>query len=89
MIVHVALDEEPHAHVAVRTVVGADHEGEGIAGALVREFSAIAARQGAPAVPLRPYAGAGARRHPEEAPPVSGEAARAAERRSAATPRLW
>ncbi|MFF2780698.1 GNAT family N-acetyltransferase [Streptomyces sp. NPDC058052] len=89
VIVFFALDEEPHALVAVHTVVDADHEGRGIAGALVREFYAIAAREGVPVVPLCPYAAKWAERHPEEAPPASGEVVRAAKRQLAATPGLW
>ncbi|MER5740204.1 MULTISPECIES: GNAT family N-acetyltransferase [unclassified Streptomyces] len=89
VIVHFALDEEPHALVVVHTVVDADHEGRGIAGALVREFYAIAAREGVPVVPLCPYAAKWAERHPEDAPPPSAEAVRAAKRQLAATPGLW
>ncbi|MEV6201567.1 GNAT family N-acetyltransferase [Streptomyces sp. NPDC051771] len=89
VIVYFALDAEPHALVAVHTVVDADHEGRGIAGALVREFYAMAARRGVPVVPLCPYAAKWARRHPEEAPPVSAEVTRAAQRQLAATPGLW
>ncbi|MFD4375098.1 GNAT family N-acetyltransferase [Streptomyces sp. NPDC059202] len=89
VIVYFALDEEPHALVAVHTVVDADHEGRGIAGALVREFYAIAAREGVPVVPLCPYAAKWAERHPEEAPPAPAEVVRAAKRQLAATPGLW
>ncbi|MFF6883715.1 GNAT family N-acetyltransferase [Streptomyces sp. NPDC012421] len=89
VIVYFALDEAPHALVAVHTVVDADHEGRGIAGALVREFYAIAARAGVPAVPLCPYAARWAARHPDVAPPAAPEAVRAAERQLAATPGLW
>ncbi|GAA3086141.1 GNAT family N-acetyltransferase [Streptomyces roseofulvus] len=89
VIVYFALDEEPHALVAVHTVVDADHEGRGIAGALVREFYAIAAREGVPVVPLCPYAAKWAERHPDEAPPASAEVVRAAKRQLGATPGLW
>ncbi|MFI8324518.1 GNAT family N-acetyltransferase [Streptomyces sp. NPDC085529] len=89
VIVYFALDEEPHALVAVHTVVDAAHEGRGIAGALVREFYAIAAREGVPVVPLCPYAATWAERHPDEAPPASAEVVRAAERQLGATPGLW
>ncbi|MDX2294242.1 MULTISPECIES: GNAT family N-acetyltransferase [Streptomyces] len=89
VIVYFALDEEPHALVAVHTVVDADHEGRGIAGALVREFYAIAAREGVPVVPLCPYAAEWAERHPDEAPPASAEVVRAAKRQLGATPGLW
>ncbi|MEU3609561.1 GNAT family N-acetyltransferase [Streptomyces sp. NPDC035033] len=89
VIVYFALDDEPHALVVVHTVVDADHEGKGIAGALVRAFYAKAAREGVPVVPLCPYAAKWAERHPEEAPPPSAEAVRAAERQLAATPGLW
>ncbi|MFF0484769.1 GNAT family N-acetyltransferase [Streptomyces sp. NPDC004435] len=89
VIVYFALDEEPHALVAVHTVVDADHEGRGIAGALVREFYAIAAREGVPVVPLCPYAAKWAARHPDEAPPASDEVVHAARRQLGATPGLW
>ncbi|MET9346338.1 GNAT family N-acetyltransferase [Streptomyces termitum] len=89
VIVYFALDEAPHALVAVHTVVEADHEGRGVAGALVREFYALAAREGVPVVPLCPYVVKWAARHPEEAPEPPAEVVRAAKRQLAATPGLW
>ncbi|WP_030752697.1 GNAT family N-acetyltransferase [Streptomyces griseus] len=89
VIVYFALAEEPHALVAVHTVVDADHEGRGIAGALVREFYAMAAREGVPVVPLCPYAAKWAERHPDEAPLPPAEVIEAAKRQLAATPGLW
>ncbi|MFJ7996254.1 GNAT family N-acetyltransferase [Streptomyces sp. NPDC096310] len=70
----------PAALVAVHTVVEEGHEGKGIAGTLVREFYAMAAREGAFVVPLCPYAARWAQRHPDaapEAPPEVVEAAKA------------
>ena len=67
-IVYFTLDATPAALVAVHTVVEPEHEGKGIAGALVREFYAMAAREGVPVVPLCPYAAKWAQRHPDEAP---------------------
>ncbi len=89
VIVSFALDEEPHALVIVHTVVEPGHEGKGIAGALVRECYAIAAREGVPVLPLCPYAARWAERHPDEAPPAPAGLVRAAERQLAATPGLW
>ncbi|MEU8617424.1 GNAT family N-acetyltransferase [Streptomyces sp. NPDC048623] len=89
VVVYFVLDEEPHALVAVHTVVEATHEGRGVAGALVKEFYRIAAAEGVPVVPLCPYAAKWAERHPEEAPPPAPEVARAAKRQLKATPELW
>ncbi|MEU0527140.1 GNAT family N-acetyltransferase [Streptomyces niveus] len=71
----------PAALVAVHTVVEQGHEGKGIAGALVKEFYATAAREGVPVVPLCPYAARWTQRHPDEAavaPAASEETVRAA-----------
>ncbi|WP_328941180.1 N-acetyltransferase [Streptomyces sp. NBC_00250] len=89
VIVYFVLDAEPHALVAVHTVVEDGHEGKGIAGALVREFYAIAAGAGVPVVPLCPYAAKWAERHPDEAPVAPSEVVRAAKLQLKATPGLW
>ncbi|TQK50628.1 hypothetical protein FBY35_0967 [Streptomyces sp. SLBN-118] len=67
-IVYFTLDADPAALVAVHTEVEPEHEGKGIASALVREFYAMAAREGVPVVPLCPYAAKWATKHPDEAP---------------------
>ncbi|MFJ7125675.1 GNAT family N-acetyltransferase [Streptomyces sp. NPDC098101] len=89
VVVYFVLDAEPHALVAVHTVVEPEHEGKGIAGALVRELYATAAREGVPVVPLCSYAARWAERHPDEAPVPPDEVVRAAEGRLRATPSLW
>lgn len=72
-IVYFTLDATPPALVAVHTVVEPEYQGRGIAGALVREFYAMAARAGVPVVPLCPYAATWAERHPDEAPEAPAE----------------
>ncbi|MBT2370121.1 N-acetyltransferase [Streptomyces sp. ISL-10] len=67
------------ALVAVHTVVEPGHEGKGIAGSLVREFYATAARENVPVVPLCPYAAKWAQKHPDEAPTAPAELVREAE----------
>lgn len=47
-IAYFVMDPAPGALVAVHTVVRPEHEGKGIAGALVREFYTMAAREGSP-----------------------------------------
>ncbi|MEV8588812.1 GNAT family N-acetyltransferase [Streptomyces sp. NPDC051180] len=89
VVVYFALEAEPHALVAVHTIVEGGHEGKGIAGALVREFYAIAAREGVPVVPLCPYAAKWAAGHPEEAPVPPSDVVRAAKAQLKATPELW
>ncbi|MFF6872394.1 GNAT family N-acetyltransferase [Streptomyces sp. NPDC090109] len=89
VVVYFVLDAEPRALVAVHTVVEPEHEGKGIAGALVRELYATAAREGVPVVPLCSYAAKWAERHPDEAPVPPDEVVRAAEERLRATPSLW
>lgn len=89
VVVYFVLTAEPHALVAVHTVVEDGHEGKGIAGSLVREFYAIAAREGVPVVPLCPYAAAWAERHPDEAPIAPSEVVRAAKLQLKASPGLW
>ncbi|MEV8565154.1 GNAT family N-acetyltransferase [Streptomyces sp. NPDC051322] len=81
------LDAVPAALVAVHTVVEPGHEGKGVAGALVGEFYAIAARQGVPVVPLCPYAARWAGRHPDQAPEASPELVEKARKQLAADPR--
>ncbi|MGW7428127.1 GNAT family N-acetyltransferase [Streptomyces sp. NPDC054861] len=89
VIVYFVLDAPPHALVAVHTVVEDGHEGRGIAGSLVREFYAGAAREGAPVVPLCPYADSWARKHPEEAPEAPAEVVQAAKAQLKEAPELW
>ncbi|MFJ4872984.1 GNAT family N-acetyltransferase [Streptomyces sp. NPDC088757] len=89
VVVYFVLDAEPHALVAVHTVVEEEHEGKGIAGALVRELYASAAREGVPVVPLCSYAAKWAERHPDEAPGPPDEVVRAAKEQLRATPGLW
>ncbi|GAA3256752.1 GNAT family N-acetyltransferase [Streptomyces lavendulae] len=67
-IAYFVLDAEPHALVAVHTVVEPGHEGRGIAGDLVGTFYGIAASEGVPVVPLCPYAASWAAKHPDRAP---------------------
>ncbi|MER7049758.1 GNAT family N-acetyltransferase [Streptomyces jumonjinensis] len=88
-IAYFVLDAEPAALVPVHTVVRPEFEGRGIAGALVREFYGIAAREGVPVVPLCPYAAGWARRHPEEAPEAPADLVTAAERQLKENPDLW
>ncbi|MEW2082835.1 GNAT family N-acetyltransferase [Streptomyces sp. NPDC005283] len=88
-IVYFTLDATPAALVAVHTVVEPGHEGKGVASALVREFYAMAAREGVPVVPLCPYAAEWARRHPDEAPEAPAAPVRAAQEQLKANPQLW
>nr|WP_254706765.1 GNAT family N-acetyltransferase [Streptomyces lunaelactis] len=88
-IVYFTLDATPAALVAVHTVVEPTHAGKGIAGALVREFYTMAAREDVPVVPLCPYAAKWAERHPDEAPAAPAELVRAAEEQLKAKPELW
>lgn len=88
-IAYFVMEPAPGALVAVHTVVRPEHEGKGIAGALVREFYAIAAREGVPVVPLCPYAAKWAQRHPEEAPEAPEELVREAERQLRNHPELF
>ncbi|MFC9758199.1 GNAT family N-acetyltransferase [Streptomyces sp. NPDC056921] len=73
VVAYFVMDGEPAALVAVHTVVEPAHEGRGIAGALVREFYAMAAREGVPVVPLCPYAEKWAAHHPDQAPEAPAE----------------
>ncbi|MER6447271.1 N-acetyltransferase [Streptomyces venezuelae] len=88
-IAYFVLDAEPHALVAVHTIVDPGHEGRGIAGGLVRTFYGIAAAQGVPVVPLCPYAASWAAKHPDEAPEPASEVVLAAKAQLAAAPDLW
>ncbi|MDQ0988355.1 GNAT family N-acetyltransferase [Streptomyces sp. V2I9] len=87
-IAYFAVEPAPGALVAVHTVVRPEHEGKGIAGALVREFYAMAGREGVPVVPLCPYAAKWAQRHPDEAPEAPAELVQEAERRLGDHPEL-
>lgn len=82
-------DELPAALVAVHTVVEPGHEGKGVAGMLVKEFYALAGREGVPVVPLCPYAARWAERHPEDAPVAPPELVAKAREQLAADPRTW
>ncbi len=50
-IAYFVMEPAPGALVAVHTVVRPEHEGKGIAGALVRKFCALAAEEGCPSCP--------------------------------------
>ncbi|MFD7319668.1 GNAT family N-acetyltransferase [Streptomyces sp. NPDC059875] len=89
VIVYFVLTADPHALVAVHTIVEDGHEGKGIAGSLVREFYEMAAREGVPVVPLCPYAAKWAEKHPDEAPVPPAEVVRAAKAQLRAAPELW
>jgi uncharacterized protein len=87
-IAYFVMYPEPGALVAVHTVVEPEYQGRGIAGALVKEFYAMAAREGVPAVPLCPYAAKWAERHPDRAPEASPELVEGAERQLRNHPEL-
>ncbi|MEV0989523.1 GNAT family N-acetyltransferase [Streptomyces sp. NPDC049949] len=89
LIAYFVLDAEPHALVAVHTVVEPGHEGRGIAGDLVKTFYGIAAAEAVPVVPLCPYAAAWAGRHPDRAPEAPAEVVTAAKAQLEADPDLW
>ncbi|MFF8275793.1 GNAT family N-acetyltransferase [Streptomyces lateritius] len=89
VVVYFVLNAAPRALVAVHTVVEEGHEGKGIAGSLVREFYALAARESVPVVPLCPYAAKWAEKHPDEAPEPPAEVVHAAKAQLKATPELW
>lgn len=88
-IAYFTMYPEPGALVAVHTVVGPEYEGRGIAGALVKEFYSMAAREGVPVVPLCPYAATWAQRHPEWAPEVPAELMKGAQRQLRSHPELF
>ncbi|KIF77907.1 acetyltransferase [Streptomyces sp. 150FB] len=85
---YTVLEAAPGALIAVHTVVEEGQEGKGIAGALVREFYAMAGREGVPVVPLCPYAARWAQRHPDEAPAATPETVAAAEEQVKSDPRF-
>ncbi|MEU2021692.1 GNAT family N-acetyltransferase [Streptomyces sp. NPDC016469] len=89
VIAYFVLDGEPAGLVAVHTVVGSGHEGKGIGGALVREFYAMAGREGVPVVPLCPYAATWASRHPDEAPEAPEGLVERAKTQLASHPELY
>ncbi|MFD6274924.1 GNAT family N-acetyltransferase [Streptomyces sp. NPDC060209] len=88
-VAYFVMHPEPGALVAVHTVVEPEHEGKGIAGALAREFYAMAGREGVPVVPLCPYIVTWARRHPEQACQAPDELVRGAERQLGSHPELF
>ncbi|MCX4695612.1 GNAT family N-acetyltransferase [Streptomyces sp. NBC_01408] len=88
-IAYFVLAEEPHALVAVHTVVEPEHEGRGIAGGLVRTFYGIAAAEGVPVVPLCPYAASWAAKHPDEAPEAPAAVVGAAKAQLDSDSDLW
>ncbi|AZM93450.1 MULTISPECIES: GNAT family N-acetyltransferase [Streptomyces] len=92
-IAYFVLAAEPHALVAVHTVVEPGHEGRGIGGELVKGFYAMAAAegdgQGVPVVPLCPYAAAWAGRHPELAPEAPAGVVAAAREQLERDADLW
>ncbi|MFC9647268.1 MULTISPECIES: GNAT family N-acetyltransferase [unclassified Streptomyces] len=89
VIAYFPLAGPPAGLVAVHTVVEEGHEGKGIAGTLVREFYAMAAREGVPVVPLCSYAARWAQRHPDEAPEAPAGTVSAAREQLEASPRRW
>ncbi|MFF6906894.1 GNAT family N-acetyltransferase [Streptomyces sp. NPDC012389] len=88
-IAYFVMEPAPGALVAVHTVVRPEHEGKGIAGALVRKFYGLAAQEGVPVVPLCPYAAKWAQRHPDEAPAAPEQLVREAERQLKDHPELF
>ncbi|WP_326701264.1 N-acetyltransferase [Streptomyces sp. NBC_01754] len=87
-IAYFVMYPEPGALVAVHTVVGPEYQGRGIAGALAREFYALASSEGVPAVPLCPYVAKWAQRHPEQAPAAPEELVEGARRQLGSHPGL-
>ncbi|MFE3765097.1 GNAT family N-acetyltransferase [Streptomyces sp. NPDC059104] len=88
-IAYFVLGAEPHALVAVHTVVEPGHEGRGIAGDLVGTFYGIAAAEGVPVVPLCPYAASWAAKHPDRAPVAPAALVEAAKAQLDADSGLW
>ncbi|MFC9295653.1 GNAT family N-acetyltransferase [Streptomyces sp. NPDC057011] len=88
-IAYFVLAAEPHALVAVHTVVEPGHEGRGIAGGLVKTFYGIAAGEGVPVVPLCPYAASWAAKHPDQAPGAPDGLVSAAKAQLAGDSDLW
>ncbi|MFJ4857818.1 GNAT family N-acetyltransferase [Streptomyces sp. NPDC088730] len=89
VIVYFVMDGAPAVLVAVHTVVEPGHEGKGIGSALVREFYAMAGRDGVPVVPLCPYAAKWASRHPDEAPQAPAALVERAKEQLASRPELY
>ncbi|MEL5953604.1 GNAT family N-acetyltransferase [Streptomyces sp. CLV115] len=89
VIAYFVMDGDPAALVAVHTVVEPGHEGKGVAGALVQEFYAMAAREGVPVVPLCPYAAKWALRHPDQAPEAPAGLVEQAKTQLKARPELY
>ncbi|MFD5729707.1 GNAT family N-acetyltransferase [Streptomyces sp. NPDC058368] len=89
VIAYFVMDGEPAGLVAVHTVVGSGHEGKGIGGSLVRQFYAMAGREGVPVVPLCPYAAKWASRHPDEAPEAPEGLVERAKTQLASHPELY
>ncbi|MFG2616337.1 GNAT family N-acetyltransferase [Streptomyces sp. NPDC048507] len=88
-IAYFVLAAEPHALVAVHTVVEPGHEGRGIAGQLVEAFYGIAASEGVPVVPLCPCAASWAAKHPDRAPGAPDGVTEAAKAQLAGDSGLW
>ncbi|MFJ9338579.1 GNAT family N-acetyltransferase [Streptomyces sp. NPDC101733] len=88
-IAYFVLAAEPHALVAVHTVVEPGHEGRGIAGDLVKTFYGLAAAEGVPVVPLCPYAASWAARHPDVAPEAPAALVEAAKAQLDSDSTLW
>ncbi|MBT2477501.1 GNAT family N-acetyltransferase [Streptomyces sp. ISL-94] len=88
-IAYFVLAAEPHALVAVHTIVEPGHEGRGIAGSLVKTFHGIAADEGVPVVPLCPYAASWAAHHPDQAPEAPAGVVAAAKAQLAGDSDLW
>lgn len=89
VVAYFVMDGDPAVLVAVHTVVEPGHEGRGIAGALVREFYAMAARQAVPVVPLCPYAAKWAACHPDQAPEAPADLVEQAKTQLKAHPELY
>lgn len=89
LIGYFVLDAVPPALVAVHTVVDEEHEGEGVASALVRAFYAMARDEDVPVVALCPYTAAWAQRHPEEAPVPPADLVITARQQLEADPKRW
>ncbi|MBQ1099468.1 N-acetyltransferase [Streptomyces sp. b94] len=77
-IEYFVLDAPERALVPVHTVVEPAHEGQGIAGSLVRDLYAVLRGEGIAVAPLCPYVVKWAERHPDEAPAADPELLRAA-----------
>lgn len=89
LVGYFVLDATPAALVAVHTVVDEEHEGKGIASALVRRLYTMAAGEEVPVVALCSYTAAWAGRHPEEAPVPPGDLVATARRQLKADSDRW